>query len=94
MSDGTIQTFRDLKVWAKGMDLVVRVYKATEAFPKHELYGLTSQLRRASVSVPSRELHRMLIALLNALRNPPAGTGTIREDSPQYGEYFNSLNPE
>jgi four helix bundle protein len=35
------------------MDLVVAIYEATESFPKHEIYGLTSQIRRAAVSVPS-----------------------------------------
>jgi four helix bundle protein len=45
--------FRNLIVWQKGMDLAERVYAATEKFPRSEMYGLTSQLRRASVSIPS-----------------------------------------
>jgi four helix bundle protein len=48
-----IHTFRDLDVWRKGMDLVVRVYRSTDRFPKSETFGLTSQLRRAAVSIPS-----------------------------------------
>jgi four helix bundle protein len=48
-----IQSFRDLSVWQKSMDLVVRVYQLTEQFPRSETYGLTSQVRRASVSIPS-----------------------------------------
>ena len=48
-----ILTFRDLDVWRKGMDLVVRIYKSTDRFPKSETFGLTSQLRRAAVSIPS-----------------------------------------
>ena len=48
-----IQSFRDLTVWQKGMDLVVHVYAATEALPRSEVYGLVSQIRRASVSIPS-----------------------------------------
>ena len=48
-----IRTFRDLDVWRKGMDLTVRVYKSTDRFPKSEIFGLTSQLRRAAVSIPS-----------------------------------------
>ena len=48
-----IKSHRDLIVWRKAMDLVVLVYKATEGFPKHELYGLTSQIRRAASSVPA-----------------------------------------
>src|SRR4051794_8266926 len=46
-------SYHDLRVWQQAMDLVEQVYRATEKFPKHELYGLTSQLRRAAVSVPS-----------------------------------------
>ena len=43
----------DLKVWQKGVDLVVSVYRLTGSFPKSEFYGLTSQMRRAAVSVSS-----------------------------------------
>lgn len=43
----------ELVVWQKAMDLVMAIYKVTRAFPKEELYGLTSQIRRAAVSVPS-----------------------------------------
>jgi four helix bundle protein len=47
------KTYRDLMAWQKAMDLVVDVYRATEQFPKEEIYALTSQIRRASVSIPS-----------------------------------------
>jgi four helix bundle protein len=46
-------SYRDLRVWQCSMNLVVSVYAATHCFPKHELYGLVSQMRRAAVSVPS-----------------------------------------
>src|SRR5579872_219204 len=46
-------TYEDLKVWRRAMDLVVQVYRCTASFPKHEIYGLTSQMRRSAVSVPS-----------------------------------------
>jgi four helix bundle protein len=46
-------TFRDLEVWKQGMDLVEACYKASAAFPKSEMYGLTSQLRRVSTSIPT-----------------------------------------
>lgn len=46
-------SYRDLVAWQKAIDLVVSVYHATDTFPRHEIYGLTSQLRRAAVSVPS-----------------------------------------
>ena len=45
--------FRELKVWQKAHDLTLKIYRATNAFPKEERYGLTSQLRRAAASVPS-----------------------------------------
>src|SRR5688572_30544052 len=45
------KSFRDLIVWQKAHQLVLDVYKETKSFPKEELYGLTSQVRRASVSV-------------------------------------------
>jgi four helix bundle protein len=50
---GTIKTFRDLIVWQKSMTLVTDVYRASSAFPTSEQYGLTSQLRRCAVSIPS-----------------------------------------
>ena len=48
-----VHTYRDLIAWQKAMDLVEMVYRATKLFPKEELYGLTSQVRKAAVSVPS-----------------------------------------
>ncbi len=47
------QSFRDLKAWQKAIELIVAVYGISKSFPKDELYGLTSQLRRAAVSVAS-----------------------------------------
>ena len=46
-------SFKDLRVWQEAMKFAVDVYKATAQFPRHELYGLRQQLRRAAVSVPS-----------------------------------------
>lgn len=46
-------TFQDLEVWQFAMQLVYAVYLATQRFPKDELYGLVTQMRRASVSIPS-----------------------------------------
>jgi four helix bundle protein len=45
--------YRDLVAWQRGMDFVEAVYRLTQQFPREELYGLTNQLRRAAVSVPS-----------------------------------------
>ena len=49
----TAGTYEDLKVWRRAMDLVLEVYRCTGSFPKQEIYGLTSQMRRSEVSVPS-----------------------------------------
>ena len=48
-----IHSFRDLVVWQKGMDLVTEIYRLSKKFPKDEVFGLTSQIRRAAVSIPS-----------------------------------------
>lgn len=48
-----VESYENLIVWKKSMDLVVLIYKLTDNFPKEEIYGLTSQMRRASVSIPS-----------------------------------------
>ena len=47
------QSFTDLRVWQQAMDLIEHIYRDTEEFPKPELYGLVSQVRRAAVSVAS-----------------------------------------
>jgi four helix bundle protein len=71
-----VTSYRDLIVWQKAMDLVVAVYELTDKFPREEIFGLTFQLRKASVSVPSNIaegqarrstkefLHHLSIALL------------------------------
>lgn len=48
-----IKNYRDLIVWQKAMTLAKQIYETTRSFPKEELYGLTQQLRRAAVSIPS-----------------------------------------
>jgi len=47
------KTHKDLEIWKDGIKLVTRIYKLTKNFPNEELYGLTSQMRRAAVSYPS-----------------------------------------
>jgi len=68
-------TYEDLEAWQLAMDLVESVYRHTEEFPRQESYGLTSQLRRAAVSVPSniaegkgRSSDRELLQSLNHAR--------------------------
>lgn len=45
--------YQDLLVWQKAMDTVLKVYELTKSFPREEVYGLVSQMRRAAISVPS-----------------------------------------
>ncbi len=49
----TSKTFQDVEVWQRAHKWVLAVYRLTEGFPKQEMFGLTSQLRRAAVSVPA-----------------------------------------
>lgn len=48
-----MKSFKDLEVWKRSMDLVTQIYRITQNFPVNEQYGLTSQMRRAAVSIPS-----------------------------------------
>jgi four helix bundle protein len=48
-----VKTYRDLIVWQKAMKLVTEIYRHTKSFPEDERFGLTSQLRRCSISIPS-----------------------------------------
>lgn len=53
MSDGGLKTHKDLDVWKEAMSLVKEIYLWTEGLPRQETYGLTAQMRRAAISVPS-----------------------------------------
>lgn len=48
-----VKSYQELIVWQKAMDLVVSIYQATRTLPREEMFGLTSQMRRAAVSIPS-----------------------------------------
>ncbi|OYW13590.1 MAG: four helix bundle protein, partial [Rhodospirillales bacterium 12-54-5] len=48
-----VRSYKDLVAWQKAIELADKIYEITERFPKHELYGLCAQIRRATVSVPS-----------------------------------------
>lgn len=48
-----MNNYKELKIWQKSVDLAVKIYDLTRDFPKEELYGLTSQLRRSALSIPS-----------------------------------------
>jgi len=69
-----LKNYKELKVWQKAYQLCLKIYKTTKSFPKEERYGLTSQIRRASVSVPSNIAEgygRMLKGLINSLEKKP-----------------------
>ncbi len=65
----TVKSYRELIAWQKAMSLIEAVYLATRTFPKEELYGLTLQMRRASVSIPSNVAE-------GQGRNPPRSSFT------------------
>lgn len=49
----SVKSYKDLKIWQRSMDMVELIYRVTEGFPSKESFGLTSQMRRAAVSIPS-----------------------------------------
>jgi len=51
--ESSVKSFHDLVAWQKSMELVTETYKVSQKFPKEEIFGLTSQIRRAAVSIPS-----------------------------------------
>jgi four helix bundle protein len=53
MTTDVIRSYRDLRVWQQGTNLVESIYVITQSFPKQEIYGLTSQMRRAALSTPA-----------------------------------------
>jgi len=81
-SSELLKNYKDLKVWQKSYELCFKIYRITTKFPKEERYGLTSQLRRSVVSIPSNiaevygrkttaDYIRMLKALIKSLENKP-----------------------
>jgi four helix bundle protein len=52
-ANSKVQSFRDLKVWQRSIELTIATYRLTKGFPSEEVFGLTSQMRRSAVSVPS-----------------------------------------
>jgi four helix bundle protein len=79
-SGRVIRGFQDLEVWRKGMDLVIEAYRVTKEFPSDERYGLTAQLRRASVSIPSNIAEgRGRFGLRGFLYHLSVATGSLME---------------
>ncbi len=48
-----VQSYKELVAWQKSIDLVTEIYRCSKAFPREEIYGLSAQLRRAAISIPS-----------------------------------------
>jgi four helix bundle protein len=75
-----MQGYKDLVVWQKAMDLVTAIYRLTRAFPKQELYGLTSQIQRAAVSIPSNIAEGHALKQTQAyLRHLAIASGSLAE---------------
>ena len=74
-----IQSFRDLTVWQRSIALAERIYVATESLPRSEIYGLTSQMRRASVSIPSNIAEGKAISGRGYLRHLRIALGSEAE---------------
>lgn len=67
-----MKTIRDLLIWQKAMSLITKTYQITQKFPKEELFGLTSQIRRSAISLPSniaegygRDSNKELLRFIN-----------------------------
>jgi len=74
---GSINSYKDLLIWQKGITLVVKIYKLARLFPQEELYALTNQIKRAAVSIPSniaegygRNTDKFLVILLTFQEAP------------------------
>jgi four helix bundle protein len=50
---GDVRSYQDLRVWQQGIEIVKQIYRVCREFPKHETYGLASQMQRAAISIPS-----------------------------------------
>jgi len=59
-SSELLKNYKELKVWQKSCKLCLHMYKGTKRFPKDEMYGLTSQIRRSAVSIPSNMADAMV----------------------------------
>jgi four helix bundle protein len=72
--------FKDLVVWQKAHELVIEIYRLTKTYPKNEMFGLTSQLRRAAVSVPANVAEGFKrITLADKLRFYNIAQGSLEE---------------
>jgi len=92
-----MKTHKELDVWIDSMELVVKIYQVTKGFPKEEMYGLTSQIRRSAVSVPAnisegsaRNYSREFIRFLRIAQASLSETETLL----QIGHRLNYMDKE
>ena len=64
-----MKTYKELIVWQKAINLVSTIYNNTKSFPKEEIYGLTNQIRRAAVSIPSNTCRPSLLHNANSVKH-------------------------
>ena len=102
------QSFRDLQVWQRSMELTVAIYRLTQAFPREEAFGLISQLRRSAISIPSniaeghgrmnpREFRHFLLIARGSnceLQTQMEVSATLRFGDPQSLDKAQSLSHE
>lgn len=92
-----IVSYKDLIVWQKSMDLVIEIYHLTDHFPKTEIFNLTSQLRRAGVSIPSNIAEGRKLSSKNEFikfLKIAYGSGAELETQIEIAKRLNYLTPE
>ena len=92
-----IESYENLIVWQKAMGLVVLIYKLVYKFPKEEIYGLTAQMKRASVSIPSNIAEGSRRSSRKDFRNfllNAYGSGAELETQLKIAEMLNFANPK
>lgn len=74
-----VRNYQELIVWQKAMDLVEQIYAVPKSFPREEVYGLTSQIRRAAVSIPSNIAEGQGRRTTDFIRHLSISYGSLRE---------------
>jgi len=91
-----IKSYKELKVWQKAIELVKEVYKATTQLPKNEIYGLSIQMRRAAVSIPSNiaegQLRKNLREYLQFLRIAYGSTAELETQIVIAKDLYSKIN--
>ncbi|MBI5632221.1 MAG: four helix bundle protein [Nitrospirae bacterium] len=95
-----MSTHKKLIVWQKAHELAIAVYRITEAFPRHEQFGITSQLRRATLSIPtnivegySRESNKEFIRFIDIARGSLAEAQYLLEFAKEIGYSTTDITP-